>query len=66
VEDFSQVRLKAVGADKAQLLPFHQFGQNKYHLLSKKYAYETTPSLHSEDLTAYIEVMQANGIQAFC
>lgn len=58
--------LKAVGAAKAQLLPFHQFGQNKYHQLGREYAYETTPSLHPEDLADYLQIMQDNGIAAFC
>ncbi|MGX8680510.1 MAG: glycyl-radical enzyme activating protein [bacterium] len=58
-------RLQEVGVLKAQLLPFHQFGENKYHLLDMPYAYEHVPSLHPEDLTAYREAMIAEGIDAF-
>ena len=36
----SPLFLKEVGASKVQLLPFHQFGENKYHLLGKTYEYE--------------------------
>lgn len=43
--------LNQVGAKKVQLLPFHQFGENKYHLLGKTYSYENVKALHPEDLT---------------
>ncbi len=57
--------LKEVGADRCQLLPFHQFGENKYHLLDKKYDYEDVPSYHREDLTEYLEEFHKNGMAAF-
>lgn len=58
--------LKEIGIDHCQLLPFHQFGENKYHLLDKEYDYEGRDSLHPEDLAEYLELMNKNGIQAFC
>ena len=57
--------LKNLGIDTCQLLPFHQFGENKYHLLNKKYAYSGVDSLHREDLEAYLAVMQSHDINAF-
>lgn len=57
--------LLAVGAKKCQLLPFHQFGENKYHLLNKRYDYENTPSLHKEELQDYLNVFIKLGIDAF-
>lgn len=57
--------LHDVGAKKCQLLAFHQFGENKYHLLDKRYEYQDTPSLHSEDLQDYLQKFIDNGIQAF-
>lgn len=57
--------LKKVGATSCQLLPFHQFGENKYSLLTKDYAYANLPSLHKEDLESYVQVFQENGIHAF-
>ena len=63
-EEFSKTLHKA-GTGKCQLLPFHQFGENKYHLLDQKYAYENLPSLHREDLENYRNVFLANGIEAF-
>lgn len=60
---FSQ-RLKEVGAPRVQLLPFHQFGQNKYHLLGREYAYENVPALHKEDLLDYQKVFWQQGIEA--
>ena len=61
---FSQ-RLKEVGAATVQLLPFHQFGQNKYHLLGQEYAYDNLPALHKEDLIDYRQTFLQQGIQAF-
>ena len=57
--------LRETGARKCQLLPFHQFGENKYHLLDRQYAYEDLPSLHREDLEDYRNVFVSNGIEAF-
>jgi pyruvate formate lyase activating enzyme len=58
-------KLKGAGAEKVQLLPFHQFGENKYHLLDQKYAYENVPALHKEDLQDYLGVFLKNGIHAY-
>lgn len=57
--------LKKVGANKVQLLPFHQFGENKYHLLGKEYAYEHVEALHPEDLSDYQKVFQDAGLNCF-
>ena len=58
-------RIREVGLGRAQLLPFHQFGENKYHLLNKTYAYENVPSLHPEDLEEYRQAFVSEGIDAF-
>ena len=58
-------RLKDVGAARVQLLPFHQFGQNKYHLLGQDYAYADTPALHPEELIGFQQVFLEHDIQAF-
>ena len=63
-EGFVQ-RLQEVGAHRVQLLPFHQFGENKYHLLGKNYAFVHTPALHPEDLAAFQQVFLQHGIEAF-
>ena len=57
--------LNQVGAKKVQLLPFHQFGENKYHLLGKTYAYENVKALHPEDLTEYQQIFLDAGIDCF-
>ena len=57
--------LHAIGSNQCQLLPFHQFGENKYHLLNKKYAYENQPALHREDLQDYLQIFLDNDIHAF-
>ena len=61
---FSNV-LHKIGAKTCQLLPFHQFGENKYHLLNLKYDYENYPPLHKEDLCDYLNVFIKNNIHAF-
>ena len=58
-------RIHEVGLSRAQLLPFHQFGESKYHLLQKEYAYEDVPSLHREDLEDYRRVFVECGVDAF-
>lgn len=57
--------LKQAGAKRVQLLPFHQFGENKYDLLGKDYGYRDIPALHREDLQEYIEIMRNEGMDAF-
>ena len=54
-----------IGITTCQLLPFHQFGENKYELLGKHYAYKHQPSLHKEDLEEYKDTFIKNGIKAF-
>lgn len=57
--------LHEVGATRAQLLPFHQFGENKYNRLHKKYEYAGIPAYHPEDLADYRDAFIKNGIEAF-
>lgn len=63
-KEFSKTLLN-LGINKCQLLPFHQFGENKYHLLNQKYDYENVPSYHPEDLKEYLNVFIENNINAF-
>ncbi len=58
-------RLKEVGATRVQLLPFHQFGENKYHMLGKEYDYTGVKSLHPEDLVEFRQAFIDEGIDAF-
>lgn len=57
--------LQEAGAERIQLLPFHQFGESKYELLGRDYAYKSVPALHKEDLTAFQQVFLDAGIEAF-
>ena len=63
-KEFSKT-LHNIGINKCQLLPFHQFGENKYHLLNIKYDYENVPSYHPEDLKEYLNIFKENNINAF-
>ena len=57
--------LKNIGATKAQLLPFHQFGEAKYQMLNKKYLYENEQALYPEDLKDYQKIFIMNDIDCF-
>jgi len=57
--------LKQVGASKVQLLPFHQFGEKKYDLLNKDYAYKNKKALYPEDLKDYQQVFLNEHIDCF-
>lgn len=58
-------RLREVGAARVQLLPFHQFGENKYAMLSMPYAYRSAGALHEEELAGFRSVFLEAGIDAF-
>lgn len=45
--------LTEIGLKKVQLLPFHQFGERKYEMMHKEYAYKNVRALQKEDLTEY-------------
>lgn len=62
--EFSSL-FNTIGINQVQLLPFHQFGENKYDLLDSDYAYANVTALHPEDLQEYLSVFQNNGIHAF-
>ena len=63
-ERFSDL-LREIGIKQCQLLPFHQFGENKYTLLGRAYAYQNVDALHREDLEDYLQTFLRNGIHAF-
>lgn len=66
-EDAKQFALlfQSMGIAKVQLLPFHQFGENKYSLLDKTYVYKDTPAYHREDLEDYKNIFIQHKIEAF-
>lgn len=53
------------GLHRVQLLPFHQFGENKYRQLGMQYTYENVKALHQEDLETYRSLFTQAGINAF-
>ncbi len=57
--------LKKLGISQVQLLPFHQFGERKYELLNKKYAYKNIKALHPEDLKNYQQIFLDKGIDCY-
>jgi pyruvate formate lyase activating enzyme len=57
--------LASLGAKRAQLLPFHQFGEKKYEMLKIPYLMRGVPQLHPEDLEAYRRIIADYGIDCF-
>ena len=57
--------LKKLGISQVQLLPFHQFGERKYELLNKKYAYKNIKTLHPEDLKNYQQIFLDKGLDCY-
>lgn len=57
--------LQEAGLGRIQLLPFHQFGENKYTQLGRSYAYTDVPALHEEDLMSFQKIFLDAGIDAF-
>ncbi len=57
--------LLQIGLKKVQLLPFHQFGENKYKLLDRNYELKDVPALHPEDLADYQKIFLKKGLDCF-
>lgn len=57
--------LRKAGTDEVQLLPFHQFGENKYDMLDCSYAYGNKKAYHPEDLEEYRKAFEKFGVHAF-
>lgn len=57
--------LKSVNVKKVNLLPFHQFGQQKYELLNKYYTFKNIQQLHEEDLLEYKNIFVENGFDCY-
>lgn len=63
-EGFARV-LHEAGLPRCQLLPFHQFGENKYELLQRDYGLAGVKALHPEDLNDLRTGLAARGVDAF-
>lgn len=57
--------LTDAGAKRAQLLPFHQFGEKKYALLGRDYDMSNVKPLHEEDLEGFRRILCDAGIDCF-
>lgn len=54
--------LADAGVERVDLLPFHQFGENKYELLGREYALKGAPALREESLREYEEIFKNRGL----
>ena len=54
-----------VNAKKVQLLPFHQFGERKYEMMNREYAYKNVKALQKEDLKDYQQIFIDKGLNCF-
>jgi pyruvate formate lyase activating enzyme len=57
--------LTGMGIRRAQLLPFHQFGEKKYDVLKISYVMRDVPQLHKEDLEKFRMIFVKAGIDCF-
>jgi pyruvate formate lyase activating enzyme len=57
--------LCSLGLREVELLPFHQFGQNKYGLLGLDYGQKKTKALHPEDLEQYKTLLAGRGLRVY-
>lgn len=57
--------LRDVGAERVQLLPFHQLGEKKYEMLGMAYELHDLKPLHEEDLEKFRKTIAMVGIDAF-
>ncbi|MDD9147989.1 glycyl-radical enzyme activating protein [Sporolactobacillus sp. CQH2019] len=49
--------------DAVELLPFHQFGKNKYKFLNRQYKYKNVKALHPDNLIAFRDIVKSMGIE---
>jgi pyruvate formate lyase activating enzyme len=63
-EAFSRLLL-SLSLPRAQLLPFHQFGEKKYDLLKLPYPMRGKAQLHKEELEEYRRIFTGHGIDCF-
>ena len=63
-EEFATL-FNSLNIDQVQLLPFHQFGENKYRLLNRKYEMDGVNALHPEDLIDYQKVFLNHHINCY-
>ncbi|KPJ22387.1 glycyl-radical enzyme activating protein [Streptococcus phocae] len=61
---FSQL-FNQLNINQVQLLPFHQFGENKYKLLGRDYQMAEVKAYHPEDLQDYQDVFLDHGIHCY-
>ncbi|MDF1494817.1 glycyl-radical enzyme activating protein [Caproiciproducens sp. CPB-2] len=57
--------LKKAGANRVNLLPFHQFGEKKYEFLCMPYFLHKVPALHESDLQEFQQVFLDNGFDCY-
>lgn len=54
--------LLPLGVRRVELLPFHQFGEKKYWILGRKYAFSGVPALKEEQLSDYRRIFADHGL----
>ena len=57
--------LRKAGATRVQLLPFHNYGENKYALLDMAYELRGTDSLKASDLEDFRQAYADEDVEAF-
>lgn len=57
--------ISKIGLTQVQLLPFHQFGERKYEMMHREYAYKDFKALQKEDLIDYQNEFIKKGLDCF-
>ncbi len=60
-EAFAQL-FNQMGIQQVELLPFHQFGEQKYAFLDREYSMQDIPQLHTEELDYFKEILEQHQI----
>lgn len=61
-ESFGQL-LKKHQVKNIELLPFHQFGEEKYKYLNREYDYKDKGQIVTKDLKAYAQIIESFGVK---
>lgn len=55
--------LVTVGVDEVHLLPFHQYGSQKYNYLEREYTMKDVDTLEQEQIKAFREIFESRGVR---
>ena len=63
-EKFAEL-FNSIGVKNIEILPFHQFGENKYEYLDRDYKLSNIKQLHKEDLVEYESIINSQSVNVY-